>query len=88
MAEQHLPLIHLVFSNLKTWLLGTHHSVSDQHMQAYLNEFVFRFNRRFYPFNGFRSLLGLAMANESPSYEELYSGDHKHPVAAGEFALV
>lgn len=88
MAEQHLPLIHLVFSNLKTWLLGTHHSVSDQHMQAYLNEFVFRFNRRFYPFNGFRSLLGLAMTNESPSYDELYSGDHKHPVAAGEFALV
>lgn len=88
MAEQHLPLIHLVFSNLKTWLLGTHHSVSDQHMQAYLNEFVFRFNRRFYPFNGFRSLLGLAMANEAPSYNELYSGDHKHPVAVGEFALV
>ena len=87
MAEQHLPLIHLVFSNLKTWVLGTHHSVSDQHMQAYLNEYIFRFNRRFYPFNGFRSLLGLAMQNESASYDELYSGHHKHPVAAGEFAL-
>ena len=57
-AEKHLPLIHLVFSNLKAWLLGTHHAVSDRHLQAYLNEFVFRFNRRFYPFNGFRSLLG------------------------------
>jgi len=34
-AEEHLPLIHLVFSNLKTWLQGTHHSVSEQHLQAF-----------------------------------------------------
>ena len=40
----------LVFANLKTWLIGIHHGVSHQHLQAYLNEFTFRFNRRFYPF--------------------------------------
>ena len=57
MAEEHLPIVHLVFSNLKTWLAGTHHGVSHQHLQAYLNEFTFRFNRRFYPFNAFRSFL-------------------------------
>jgi transposase-like protein len=51
MAEQDLPIIHLVFANLKTWLNGIHHGVSHQHLQAYLNEFTFRFNRRFYPFN-------------------------------------
>ena len=51
-AEQYLPIIHLVFANLKTWLIGIHHGVSHQHLQAYLNEFTFRFNRRFYPFNG------------------------------------
>lgn len=46
-AMEILPHIHLIFSNLKTWLLGTHHgSVQKQHMQAYLNEFTFRFNRR------------------------------------------
>ena len=56
-AEQYLPIIHLVFANLKTWLIGIHHGVSHQHLQAYLNEFTFRFNRRFYPFNAFRSLL-------------------------------
>ena len=50
-AEQYLPIIHLVFANLKTWLIGIHHGVSHQHLQAYLNEFTFRFNRRFYPFN-------------------------------------
>lgn len=86
-AEEHLPLIHLVFSNLKSWLLGTHHAVSPQHLQAYLNEFTFRFNRRFYPFNAFRSLLGLATQTEAPSYDELYSGDHVHPVAAGSWEL-
>ena len=48
-AEQYLPIIHLVFANLKTWLIGIHHGVSHQHLQAYLNEFTFRFNRRFYP---------------------------------------
>jgi hypothetical protein len=41
-------------------LNGTHHGVSHQRLQAYLNEFTFRFNRRLYPFNAFRSLLGIA----------------------------
>ena len=34
-AEQYLPIIHLVFANLKTWLIGIHHGVSHQHLQAY-----------------------------------------------------
>jgi hypothetical protein len=78
-VEEWLPLIHLIFSNLKSWLLGTHHGVSPQHLQAYLNEFTFRFNRRFYPFNAFRSLLGIEAGAESPTYAELYSGEWKHP---------
>jgi hypothetical protein len=40
-AEDFLPIIHLVFANLKTWLIGIHHGVSAQHLQAYLNEFTF-----------------------------------------------
>ena len=74
-AEQYLPIIHLVFANLKTWLIGIHHGVSHQHLQAYLNEFTFRFNRRFYPFNAFRSLLGIAGDTSAPTYAELYSGE-------------
>ncbi|MGH8532047.1 MAG: IS1595 family transposase [Gammaproteobacteria bacterium] len=58
-AEKALPMIHLIFSNLKAWLLGTHHGVSTQHFMAYLNEFVFRFNRRFYPMTAFASVLGI-----------------------------
>lgn len=78
-AEEYLPLIHLIFSNLKAWLNGVHHGVGQQHLQAYLNEFVFRFNRRFLPFNAFKSLLGIGTENESPTYEELYSKQWLHP---------
>ena len=82
-AEQYLPIIHLVFANLKTWLIGIHHGVSHQHLQAYLNEFTFRFNRRFYPFNAFRSLLGIAPDTSAPTYAELYSGEWRHPTCSG-----
>ena len=81
-AEAHLPMIHLVFSNLKTWLLGTHHGrIEPKHLQAYLNEYVFRFNRRFYPMNSFSSILGLAANSVSPTYAQLYSGDWVHPAS-------
>ena len=76
-AETFLPIIHLVFFNLKTWLRGIHHGVSPQHLQAYLNEFTFRFNRRFYPFNAFRSLLGIAGDATAPTYTELYAKKSK-----------
>ena len=77
-TEKHLPLVHLVFGNLKTWLNGVHHGVSPQHLQAYLNEFTFRFNRRFFPFNAFRSLLGIGVATMPTSYAALYNAG-RHP---------
>ena len=46
-ASLRLPAIHLVFGLAKRWLLRTHHgAVSTKHLQAYLDEYVFRFNRR------------------------------------------
>jgi hypothetical protein len=79
-ADEHLPMIHRAFSNLKTWILGTHHGrVEPQHLQAYLNEYVVRFNRRLHPMSGFNSILGLAAKSVSPTYEELYSGAWEHP---------
>ncbi len=78
MIDDYLPLVHIAFSNLKTWLKGCHHGVSPQHLQAYLNEFAFRFNRRFYPFNSFRSLLGIGGRTAGPTYEGLYSGEWQH----------
>ena len=81
-AEEFMPIIHLVFSNLKTWLLGIHHGVSPQHLQAYLNEFTFRFNRRHYPFNAFRSLLGIAGDVTAPSYAEFYAGESRPTISS------
>ena len=82
-SEEFLPISHLVFANLKTWLAGTHHGVSARHLQAYLNNFTFQFNRRFYPFNAFRSLLGIASSARAPTYDELYSVDWAHPKSSG-----
>ena len=46
-ATELLPRVHLVASLLKRWLLGTHHgAVSPEHLDYYLDEFTFRFNRR------------------------------------------
>jgi hypothetical protein len=42
-----MPAAHRVASLLKRWILGTHQgSVARTQMQFYLDEFVFRFNRR------------------------------------------
>jgi ISXO2-like transposase domain len=53
------PGVDRVLSNLKTWLRGTHHGVGADHLDAYLDEFVFRFNRRRNQAAGFATLLGL-----------------------------
>ena len=46
-AHEALPWVHRVFSLLKRWIMGTHQgSASRKHLQAYLEEFTFRFNRR------------------------------------------
>jgi hypothetical protein len=46
-GEDLLPNCHLVASLLKRWLLGTHQgAVSHEHLEYYLDEFTFRFNRR------------------------------------------
>ncbi len=78
-TDKHLPMIHIAFGNLDTWLLGTHHGVSPQHLQAYLNEYVFRFNRRFWSMAAFDSVLGIAVRATSPTYTGLYEGSWEHP---------
>ena len=74
-AVQLLPRVHRAFSNLKTWLAGTHHGVSPKHLPHYVNEFVFRFNRRRTPMAAFQSLLGLTAQHPPTTYKMLYSGE-------------
>jgi len=70
--DKHLPMISRVTSNLKTWIDGTFHSVGQKHLQAYLNEFMFRFNRRFYRSTSFRTLLGFGTLHAGRTYKEVY----------------
>jgi len=65
------PRVHRVFTHLKTWLWGTHRGVSGQHLPHYLDEFVFRFNRRRTPMAAFQSLLGLTGQHGPTTYNGL-----------------
>jgi len=81
----YMPHVHHIFSNLKSWLNGTYHGgVQEKHIQAYLNEFVYRFNRRYWRGPAFKRALGLATEMEcGPTYESLYKagnpGGWLHP---------
>ena len=69
-----LPAVHRVASLCKRWLLGTHQgSVDAAHLPAYLNEFVFRFNRRRSASRGmvFYRVLELAAGHEPVRYADL-----------------
>ena len=72
-----LPWVHRIFSNLKTWALGVYHGLRKQHLQAYLDEFVFRFNRRRTPHAAFRTLLGIAVAIKPANYKMLIAAELK-----------
>jgi transposase-like protein len=64
--EDILPRVHRVIRNLKTWLPGTYRGVSGEHLQVYLDEYSFRFNRCRDPMAAFHSLLGLSSQRQVP----------------------
>ena len=66
-----LPWIHRVFANFKTWALGVYHGLRRAHIQTYLNEFVFRFNRRSNRHAGFATLLAIGLDHEPVTYNML-----------------
>lgn len=66
--------VHRVASLLKRWILGTHHgSVQPEHLDAYLDEFVFRFNRRTSGSRGmlFYRLLQQAVITKPVTYRDI-----------------
>jgi transposase-like protein len=72
-----LPGVHRVASLVKRWLLSTHQgSVEDTHLQSYLDEFVFRFNRRNSRSRGlvFYRVLELAASHPPVRYQDLVAG--------------
>ena len=70
-AHQVLPWVHRVFANAKRWAMGVYHGLRPEHLQTYLDEFVFRFNRRRSPHAAFDRLLGLSLALEPATYQML-----------------
>jgi predicted RNA-binding Zn-ribbon protein involved in translation (DUF1610 family) len=71
-----LPWIHRVFSLMKRWGLGTYHGLRRKHVDTYLNEFVFRYNRRFYRHVSFETMLGLAAHHDPTSYWDIIGRDN------------
>lgn len=77
-----LPWIHRVFSLMKRWGLGTYHGLRRKHIDTYLNEFVFRYNRRFYRHISFETILGLASHQLPTSYWDIIGRDNPRKGAA------
>ena len=75
-AREQLDHVHLVISLLKCWLVGTHQgAVTPVHLQAYLDEFSFRFNRRLSQHRGklFYRLMQQAVTTRPPAIKSLYA---------------
>ena len=70
-ARRLAPHIHRVFGNLKTWLNGTHHGVDPKYLPSYLDEYIFRFNRRQTPMAAFQTLLGISLQKTPLPLNEL-----------------
>ena len=71
-AHELLPAVHRVASLLKRWLIGTlHDGQSADHLDYYLDEFTFRFNRRRTRHAAFRTLLGIGVALKPATYNML-----------------
>lgn len=66
-----LPRAHRALSNVKTWLHGTHRGASGKHLPVYLDEFVFRHNRRRTPMAAFQTLLGLGAVHQPSTYRQI-----------------
>jgi hypothetical protein len=77
-----LPAVHRVASLAKRWLLGTHQgSVDEAHLPAYLDEFVFRFNRRRSSSRGmvFYRVLELAAGHDPVRFQDLLASKKPRP---------
>jgi len=72
-ASKELPWVHILISNSKRFILGTHHGVSSKHLHRYLSEYCYRFNRRFWESQLFDRLL-LACAHSTSITQQELSG--------------
>ena len=69
-----MPIIHIRFSNVKTWLNGIYHGVSAKHLPRYVREWTYRFNRRGRIGELADFVLQRAMARPTITYRQLVDG--------------
>lgn len=70
-AGKLLPWVHRVISNAKAVIRGAHRGVSEKHLQAYLSEVCYRFNRRFWERELFDRLVQACILTDTLTYNEL-----------------
>jgi transposase-like protein len=73
-AGRLMPWIHKLISNAKSVISGTHRGVSGKHLQSYLSEVAYRFNRRFWERELFDRLIQACVTAETVTYPELVHG--------------
>lgn len=70
-AVKLLPWVHTLIANIKGNVRGVYHGVSNKHLQRYLAEFCYRFNRRFWESQMFDRILTACLATDTIGYSEL-----------------
>jgi hypothetical protein len=71
--EKMLPWVHTTISNAKALLLDTYHGVKKEFLQAYLNEFCYKFNRRYFRGVIFDRLLNISVMYRSDFEHRIYN---------------
>jgi len=70
-AHPVLPWVDRLFANLERWALGVYHGLRRRHLQAYLDEFVFRCHRRRNRHTALPARLDIALATNPLTYKML-----------------
>jgi len=68
---EYLPWVHVMIGNIKGIIKGVHHGVRGKHLQRFLDEFCYRFNRRFIENNMFVHLIRACTNTQTITFAEL-----------------
>ncbi|MBT9169466.1 MAG: hypothetical protein DDT19_02826 [Syntrophomonadaceae bacterium] len=69
--SEHLKWLHTIVSNAKAFVAGTFHGLDEKHLQRYLDEFCYRFNRRFFAGELFNRIVSCCLSSQKINYTEL-----------------
>ena len=75
LGVRRFPLVHLVISNLKRFLLGRHHAIASKHAIRYVGEFLYRFNHRWQESDLFERLATACVRDSAITYPQLKAAE-------------